>query len=78
MTAPEKDPLVWRKSSFSSNGGTCVEVAWRKSSFSGNGADCVEVAARGESAAVRDSKATDGPALAFPTPHWRTFLGTLS
>lgn len=27
MTAPEKDTLVWRKSSFSANGGDCVEVA---------------------------------------------------
>lgn len=61
MTAPDTTSLVWRKSSFSSNGG-----------------DCVEVAAEGESAAVRDSKATDGPALAFPTTHWRRFLGTLS
>jgi hypothetical protein len=61
MTAPEKDTLVWRKSSFSSNGGTCVEVA-----------------SSGESAAVRDSKAADGPTLAFPTPQWRRFLGTLS
>lgn len=74
---PAKD-LTWRKSTFSANGDACVEVAWRRSSFSGNGADCVEVAAKGESAAVRDSKAADGPALAFPTPHWRSFLSTLN
>jgi hypothetical protein len=40
----------WRKSSYSSNGGTaCVEVgAWRKSSYSGNGGSaCVEVASAG-------------------------------
>ncbi|SHG60809.1 DUF397 domain-containing protein [Streptoalloteichus hindustanus] len=35
---------LWRKSSYSGNGGQCVEVgAWRKSSHSGNGGDCVEV-----------------------------------
>lgn len=38
--------IVWRKSSFSANGGDCVEVSWRKSSFSSNGGDCVEVAWR--------------------------------
>jgi hypothetical protein len=43
--------LVWRKSSFSGNGGNCVEVAhtpadyvWHKSSFSAGSGDCVEVA----------------------------------
>jgi hypothetical protein len=36
----------WRKSSYSNNGGQCVEVAtWRKSTYSGNGGQCVEVAA---------------------------------
>ena len=29
MTAREPDGLVWRKSSFSANGGACVEVGWR-------------------------------------------------
>jgi len=27
MTAPEPDGIVWRTSSYSPNGGTCVEVA---------------------------------------------------
>jgi Domain of unknown function (DUF397) len=37
---------AWRKSSYSNNGGSCVEVAavWRTSSHSGNGGSCVEVA----------------------------------
>jgi hypothetical protein len=61
MTAPKKNALTWRKSSYSNGGSACVEVA-----------------SSGESAAVRDSKAADGPALAFPTPQWRRFLGTLS
>jgi hypothetical protein len=38
---------AWRKSTYSNNGGQCVEIAavWRKSSHSGNGGDCVEIAA---------------------------------
>ncbi|MFD9812504.1 DUF397 domain-containing protein [Streptomyces sp. NPDC059080] len=42
------EPLHWFKSSYSSNGGQCVEVAadrWFKSSYSSNGGACVEVAA---------------------------------
>lgn len=35
--------MIWRKSSFSVNGNSCVEVAWRTSSFSSNGSACVEV-----------------------------------
>ena len=54
-------PLRWRKSSFSSNGTNCVEVAWRKSSYSSNGSSCVELAS--DLAAVRDSKNPDGPTL---------------
>lgn len=51
----------WRKSSMSSSGGDCVEVAavWRKSSFSGSDGDCVEVCGLG---AVRDSK-NPGPVI---------------
>jgi Domain of unknown function (DUF397) len=58
-TAPR--PLRWQKSSFSSNGTNCVEIAWRKSSFSSNGTSCVEVASH--LVAVRDSKNPDGPVL---------------
>ncbi len=38
---------TWKKSSYSTNGGNCVEIApdWRKSSYSSpNGGECVEVA----------------------------------
>lgn len=67
---------TWRKSSFSSApDGNCVEVAWRKSSFSevpdGNR---VEVSLVPTGVAVRDSKNTAGPTLAFDTPAWRAFL----
>jgi len=48
---------------------------WRKSSFSeepqGN---CVEVALTPTVAAVRDSKNTSGPRLAFEPRTWRAFV----
>lgn len=78
---------VWRKSSRSTGGNNsaCVEIAyaeasWRKSSRStgGNNANCVEIAYPGSVAAVRDSKNSAGPVLAFTTPAWATFLTVLS
>ncbi|WP_438293359.1 DUF397 domain-containing protein [Streptomyces sp. HUAS TT7] len=61
------DSLHWTKSSYSNNGGNCIEVcAWTKSSYSNNGGDCIEVAtslADSHSVAVRDSKNPNGPAL---------------
>jgi hypothetical protein len=52
----------WRRSSVSSSGSECVELAviWRKSSFSGGDGECVEVCGLG---AVRDSKNPEGPML---------------
>lgn len=50
-------------------------TAWRKSSYSGVGnGNCVEVAVMTERVAVRDSKYTTGPTLAFDTTTWRAFL----
>ena len=40
------DNAGWRKSSYSDNGGNCIEVGharWRKSTHSDNGGDCIEV-----------------------------------
>jgi Domain of unknown function (DUF397) len=56
-------------------------AAWRKSSYSGgNGGQCVEVAAatanRSEQdriCAIRDSKNSRGPILAFSPGQWRRF-----
>ena len=49
---------VWRKSSYSGNGGdTCVEVARNLPTV----------------VAVRDSTDPDGPALAFAPDAWKTF-----
>jgi hypothetical protein len=54
-------------------------AVWRKSSRSGGGnnANCVEIAYPGSVAAVRDSKNSAGPVLAFASPAWATFLTTL-
>jgi hypothetical protein len=51
--------LDWRTSSYSGNGGTCVEVA----------------ALGGGAAAVRDTKARGtGPVLSVSPPTWRAFV----
>ncbi|MDQ3886318.1 MAG: DUF397 domain-containing protein [Actinomycetota bacterium] len=76
MTVPEPDGIVWRTSSYSPNGGTCVEVGWRTSSYSGSGGDCVEVAPAPDGVLVRDSKDSAGPALAVTTAQWQAFLTT--
>lgn len=77
---------VWRKSSRSGTGSNsaCVEITyaqanWRKSSRSGSGSNnnCVEIAHLGPVAAVRDSKNTAGPVLAFSSPTWTGFLANL-
>ncbi|GAA3081252.1 DUF397 domain-containing protein [Streptosporangium carneum] len=56
---PELHQAVWRKSSYSGNGG----------------ADCVEVADNlPRVVAVRDSKDPHGPALMFSLAGWRGFV----
>lgn len=52
--------------------------SWVKSSYStGNGA-CVEVKSpRVRGIAVRDSKVTEGPSLAFPAGSWGAFVATV-
>lgn len=78
MTAPEPDGIVWRTSSYSSNGGACVEVGWRTSSYSASHGGCVEVASTPDTVLVRDSKDRTGPALTVPAPSWQAFLRTVS
>ena len=63
MAAPEFDPsrAVWRISSFSNNGGACVEVADNLSGI----------------VAIRDSKDSDGPVLLLTASQWREFITDL-
>ncbi|AYA18098.1 DUF397 domain-containing protein [Streptomyces alfalfae] len=68
---------LWRKSSYSSGEGECVEVAlpWTKSSHSGDqGGECVEVAHTPATIHVRDSKNPEGPALRVAPSAWTEFL----
>lgn len=54
-------------------------AVWRKSSYSdGSGGNCLE-ALDGipGTVPVRDSKATEGPALIFRTAAWTTFVSDL-
>ena len=43
MSAAQPGTVTWRTSSYSANGGSCVEVGWHVSSHSANGSACVEV-----------------------------------
>ncbi|MEU1017688.1 DUF397 domain-containing protein [Streptomyces sp. NPDC005900] len=56
-----------------------VSHMWVKSSYStGNGA-CVEVKSpQATGIAVRDSKVTEGPVLAFPADSWNAFVTEVS
>ncbi|MEU1789898.1 DUF397 domain-containing protein [Streptomyces sparsogenes] len=54
----------WYKSSYSNNGGTCVEVAANL------------VASRGI-VPVRDSKEPHGPALVFESSAWSSFVAAV-
>ncbi|MFD7738427.1 DUF397 domain-containing protein [Streptomyces sp. MJM8645] len=54
-------PLEWFKSSYSSNGGQCIEVS-----------DSVPGAVP-----VRDSKDPEGPVLAFPADAWSSFVAAV-
>jgi hypothetical protein len=68
---------AWRTSSYSGNGGTCVEVGWRTSTHSGNGAACVEVRPGEDNVLVRDSKSRHTGTLTLDPATWRALLTTL-
>ena len=56
-----KESPRWSKSTYSENGGQCVEIA-------------VDLAATHGVVPVRDSKTLDGPALAFRTDAFAAFI----
>ncbi|MER7129183.1 DUF397 domain-containing protein [Streptosporangium saharense] len=63
--------VVWRKSSRSTNGGDCVEVAV----VPGDPALAAHKADADALYLLRDSKDPDGPALAFTQGEWDAFVG---
>ncbi|WSC90490.1 DUF397 domain-containing protein [Streptosporangium sp. NBC_01639] len=63
--------VAWRKSSRSTNGGDCVEVAI----VPGDPALAEHKADADELYLVRDSKDPGGPALAFTQREWDAFVG---
>jgi Domain of unknown function (DUF397) len=54
-----------------------ADQEWRKSSRSTASGDCVEVAFVAQAVALRDSKNTSGPTLAFPISGWDAFRADL-
>lgn len=68
--------LVWRTSTYSSDGENCVEIApaWRTSSYSSDGENCVEVAPTPDVVLVRHSKHPDAGTITFPFPSWSAFV----
>ncbi|WP_132875924.1 DUF397 domain-containing protein [Tamaricihabitans halophyticus] len=77
MRSADTSGISWRKSSYSSHNGDCVEVGWRKSSYSSTNGDCVEVAVQPAFVHLRDSKAPEAGSLTLHTDGWHAFLGAL-
>ncbi len=57
MSVTDLSRAGWRKSTYSNNGGSCIEVA----------------RVVPDAVAVRDSRDPDGPRLAFTPRVWRSF-----
>lgn len=62
MTEPDLSRASWFKSTYSDNGGTCVEIA---PDFPGI-------------VPVRDSKDPKGPALVFSADAWQSFASAVA
>ena len=78
MLTADLSRAKWRKSTYSSDNGNCVEVAdWRKASFSGNNGNCVEAGTTDQAIAVRDSQDPNGTSLVFEPSAWCAFAATL-
>jgi hypothetical protein len=61
VDAPDLRRAQWRKSTYSANGSTCVEVARTLPGI----------------IAVRDSKNIPGPVLAFTPTQWDSFTASI-
>jgi hypothetical protein len=61
VTDEDMSRAPWRKSSYSNNGGNCVEAG----------------VAEADRVAVRDTTNREGVVLAFPAAAWRTFAAGL-
>jgi Domain of unknown function (DUF397) len=71
------DGTAWRKASYSTGHGQCVEIAaWRVPARSNGHSACVEAGQGQHVIGVRDSKNPDGPVLKFTPAAWRMFLGS--
>lgn len=70
----------WRKSSFSSYNGNCVEVGgdYRKSSRSMANGNCVEAGNGPGAVLVRDTTDRGGSALAFSAEAWAAFTARIA
>ncbi|MFC9848450.1 DUF397 domain-containing protein [Streptomyces sp. NPDC060223] len=77
--APDGPALAFAAETWAAFTGELNGISWRKSSYSNQeGGNCVEVAAGLPGLVpVRDSKAPDGPALAFAAASWALFIGEL-
>lgn len=61
ISTAEQQPIVWHKSSYSTNGGNCLEM----------GFGCVGAVP------VQDSKCSTGPILSFAPDAWNTFIAAV-
>lgn len=61
MTSASESYVRWRKSSYSTNGGNCIEIAEGITHM----------------VPVRDSKDPHGPALTFTTEGWADFVSAV-
>jgi hypothetical protein len=64
---------MWKKSSFSGQAGTCVEVDLFKKSTHSVAGDCVEVAG-GDTIRVRHSQRPDAEVIAYSPDEWQAFI----
>lgn len=71
---------AWRKSTFSTPSGDCVEAGngWRKASYSAGNGECVEAGNGACVVLVRDTTDRDGAVLTFPPGAWSAFTASIT